>query len=505
MNTNTSLRMAVALLLSTAMHGTMAASLTDPIKIADEEPDFTGTINAGTTTGFGIDVPVISGRRIASTTPYYVVITLKNGATFSTGAASLECNYAAANDVAAATDSPAAASGGTVAAFRLQSAGNANGLLTANTCKLKIAANAVNGALQLSSGKKDYGVVVTARHLDPADYASASQSGTLITFTQGMQVSVVQGFVTVDVTSPSVSKKFYAPAGATNTKGFSAHLGQVKYGAVDGVVMMDGAPTDDIIDNSLGRYVQGGVTLFVSGAPLMAVQQTSISPASDSFTAGIFLGTDAKCNASAVGGALAYASGTQVSFTVSLIDYKNLDGIMNVCMQANGVSTIDRGTVSFALTPGATSLKPNMGIVDATLVKVVKNGTSLKVLNIPNPENLTDQAFIRFYNMTSNTGKVYGTLYGQNGAVLGKPNTLLIDNMAKDTVSVLSAVDLATKLVISKDPITQQSWPGRAWLQIESEIKGLRIQALVRSNGPGGVLMNMSDRILTDDEKFTQR
>ena len=41
MNTNTSLRMAVALLLGTAMHGTMAASLSDPIKIASEEADFT--------------------------------------------------------------------------------------------------------------------------------------------------------------------------------------------------------------------------------------------------------------------------------------------------------------------------------------------------------------------------------------------------------------------------------------------------------------------------------
>jgi len=502
MNTNTSLRMAVALLFSTALQGTMAASLTDPIKIADEEPDFTSTMNAGTSAGFEIDIPVISSRRITSTTPYYVVVTLKGGATFSTGAVTLTCNYSGNTNVGAATDSPAAASGGTVAAFRLQSAAG-NGLLTANTCKLAMNTNATNGALQLASGKKDYSIVATARHLDPADYTSASQSGTLITFTQGMQVKVTQGAVTVDVASPSVSKKFVPTD--TNTKGFSAYLGTLEYASVDGVVMMNGAATDNSISDSLGRYLQGGVTLLVSGAPLMAAQKTSISPATDSFTAGIFLGTNGSCNDSAAGGALAYASGTQVSFTMSLGQYQTVNGAMYVCMQANGVSTIDRGAVGFLLTPGATSFKPNMGSVDTTLVKVVKNGTSIKVLNIPNPENLTDQAFVRFYNMSSNTGKVYGTLYGQDGAVLGTSNTLLIDNMAKDTVSVLSATDLATKFVISKNPTTGQSWAGRAWLQIESEIRGLRIQALVRSNGAGGVLMNMSDRILTDDEYYTNR
>jgi len=179
---------------------------------------------------------------------------------------------------------------------------------------------------------------------------------------------------------------------------------------------------------------------------------------------------------------------------------------VTLCMNANGVSNIDRGAISFTMTPSPSgSAKPNMQIVDSTLIKVVKNGTSLKVLNIPNPENLTDQAFIRFYNMTSNSGKVFGTLYAQDGTVLGTPNSLLIDNMAANVVGVLDAPALATKFSITKNATTGQSWPGRAWLQIESEIKGLRVQALVRAGGIGGVLMNMGDRILTDDETTTHR
>jgi hypothetical protein len=226
-------------------------------------------------------------------------------------------------------------------------------------------------------------------------------------------------------------------------------------------------------------------------------------------TAGIFISNEDDCSLSAAagGGAVTNATGTQVSFTMVASHIAAGDGIMNVCMNANGVSTIDRGTVSFTITAvAAGSFKPNVGIVDSTLVKVVKNGTSIKVLNIPNPQNLTDQAYIRFYNMTSSTGKVFGTLYDQNtGAMLGKPNVTLIDAFAKDNVAVLSAGQLATLFQITPDAATLQSWPGRAWLQIESEVKGLRVQALVRSGGPGGVLMNMSDRILADDETATQR
>jgi len=509
MNTNNSLRVAVALLISAATQGAMAASLSDPIKIADEEPDFgTSVAKVGTAASLSIDVPVISGRNISSTTPYYVVITLTGGATFSTGAVSLTCGYSAAGKsmVPAATDSPAASSGGRVAAFRLESAAG-NGILTASTCLLTMASNA-NGALQLTSGKKEYGIVVTARHLDPADPVSASQPGGLITFVQGLQLSVEQGGVTVDVTSPSLSKKFQTDPSSVNTQGVSDLLGTIKYAAVDGVLLLDGNAASVSLNDSLTRYVNGGVSLFLSGSPLLATQDTAAKPADGAMTAGIFLGTDFRCTdsgAASMGGGLTAASGTQVSFTLSLGEYQSRGGIIYVCMNTNGLATIDRGVVSFSMTPAITTAKPNMGIIDNTLVKVVKNGTSIKVLNIPNPENSTDQSFIRFYNMGVNPGKIYGTLYGQNGTVLGTPNALLIDNMAKDAVATLDATALAKAFVIAKDPATGVSWAGRAWLQVESEIKGLRIQALIRANGAGGVLINMSDRVLADDEELTQR
>jgi hypothetical protein len=450
----------------------------------------------------------MSGKMISSTAPYFVVITLKGGATFNSGAATLKCNYATgAADVVAAMDSPAAAEDGTVAAFKLESAGTTHGMLTASKCTLSLA----NPAFKLASGKKDYGISVVSRHLDPSDSVSATVSGTLVTFVQGLQLSVSAGKVTVDVTSPSLSKKFQAGGSvAAGALMLTASLGAIKYGGVEGVLTMSAAPITTnaaSVAATVAKYVNS-VTILVSGLPLAAIQTTAITPQVAAPTAGankagIFISNNDDCTTENV--ALINASGVQASFTVDAVDIAAIDGIMNVCMLANGTSTIDRGTVSFTITAAAkNSFKPNVGIVDTTLVKVVKNGTSIKVLNIPAPQNGSDQAYVRFYNMSANTGKVFGTLYGQDGTALGTPNTLLIDNFAKDNVKVLSSTDLATAFGLSTAP-TAVAWAGRAWLQIESEVKGLRVQALVRAGGAGGVLMNMSDKVLGDDETTTHR
>lgn len=504
MNIKTSLRMAVALVVGTAMQGALAASPTDPIKIASEEQDFSTATSI--TGGLTFDIPVMGSKMISSTAPYFVVITLKNGATFGSGSATLTCGYSAVATVTAATDSPAAADGGAVAAFKLESAGTTNGLLTASKCTLTLTAN----AFKLASGKKDYGISVVSRHLDPSDSVSATVSGTLVTFVQGLQLSVTAGKVTVDVTSPSLSKKFQ-DGGSVAAGGLllTASLGALKYGAVEGVMTLSGTLISADVESAIGKYVSS-VTILVSGSPLAAVQTTAITPTgaapiAGANKAGLFVGNQDDCTDETSGGALINASGVQASFTIPAAWIASGDGVMNVCMLANGTSTIDRGTVSFAVTVAASgSYKPNVGIVDTTLVKIVKNGTSIKVLNIPAPQNGTDQAYVRFYNMSSNSGKVFGTLYAQDGTALGTANTLLIDNFAANNVKALSSTDLATAFGLST-AATAQAWAGRAWLQIESEVKGLRVQALVRSGGAGGVLMNMSDKVLGDDETTTHR
>jgi len=519
MNTNTSLRIAVAVLLGTAIQGAFAYGPTDPIKIASESPDITSNtlITGAITTGF--DVPVISGKTISSTAPYFVVITLKDGASFGSAAGSmvLMCGYANYNGnsgvgtgksnigtVTALTDSPAAVLGGTVAAFKLQSGGSTGvtvtategsatnvttlGKLTASKCTLSLPADAI----QLASGKKDYGISVVARHTDPSDGASATVNGTIVTFTQGMQLGVSAGSVTVDVTSPSLSKKFLISGSVlTTTAGFTttaaANLGVIRYTRVPNVLTMAGvAPVNNTYLNTF--------TLTVSGSPLAAAQSTA---AAGMNTGGIYLSDDL-CATSGV--QLKFSSGTQVSFaTVDATLFDATNGL-SVCMIGNDVNLIDRGTVSFTIDNIAVnSGTPNLTSVDTTLVKVVKNGTSIKVLNIPSPDYSVDQAYTRLYNMGSIAGKVFGTLYNPGdasnagaGAVMGTPNAVLVESLAPNAVAVLTPADLARIFGLP-------SWNGRAWMQIESEIKGLRVQALMR-NGPTGVLMNMGDRVIGDNE-----
>jgi hypothetical protein len=270
-----------------------------------------------------------------------------------------------------------------------------------------------------------------------------------------------------------------------------AKLGSLSYVAVADVLGWDGNEVTiaDILDT---------FTLTVSGSPLAAAQETAATGVAKS--AGIFLSVD-DCETDGHA-EIKYSSGSLVSFD-NVADAETI----SVCMIANNVNTIDRGQVGFTISSvaGAGNYTPNMSILDTTLVKVVKNGTSLKVLNIPPPDYTTDQAAIRFYNMGTTSGRVTGTLYSQGttdgsntggGALLGAANVTLIDALAPNAVKVLTGPQLGTLF-------GQTTWPGRAWLQIESEIKGLRVQALVRTIGVNGsVLTNMSDRVMLDGEKL---
>ncbi len=500
MNMNTGLRVAVAVLLGATMQqGAFAnPSISNPLKIALETGAFSSQeILSGA--GLVFDIPVYKNREIKADTstppssqPYYVVITLTGGAKFGniTGL-KLTCGYTATT-LDASTDSPAAVQGGTVAGFRLK-----EGSMT-GSCKLTFGST----ALTLTSGVKDYGMKIDARHLDSYDPVSASESGTLVTFTQGMQASVTQGKVTIDVGGTPSSTKFVVGGGST-VSGFAtpavtavALLGSIAYTAANEVKTVGNATPN--ATTFVSKF-----TLTVTGAPLAAVQQTAASGVA---SAGVYLSTT-KCELSAADGGLKYASGTQVSFIgvgSSLLSNDELD----VCMIGNDTSIIERGTVNYTISSVSPvgSSEPNLDVVDTTLVKVGKNGTSLKVLNLPSPDYDVDQAFVRFYNMGTTTGKIIGTLYSQGltdgtntggGLPLGSTNVTLIDSIAPGVVTVLSGQQIAAKF-------GQTKWPGRAWLQIESEVKGLRVQALVRSGGYGGTLTNMSDRVMLDGESVSR-
>jgi hypothetical protein len=113
--------------------------------------------------------------------------------------------------------------------------------------------------------------------------------------------------------------------------------------------------------------------------------------------------------------------------------------------------------------------------------QLAKNGTTRYVYNIPASDN-SDQAYIRIYNTSSIDGTVRGSLYDQNGNVVGTASTVLVSDMAAGTTQVFSAADLET--------LFGGTWTGRARMTIDSETPSMEVQALIRS--ATGTITNMS-------------
>lgn len=106
-----------------------------------------------------------------------------------------------------------------------------------------------------------------------------------------------------------------------------------------------------------------------------------------------------------------------------------------------------------------------------------KTETSIKILNIPDPKDLHNSLLIRIYNIGSSESRVYGTLYNAKGVRLGIANQLLA-MLKANTVETFSSTQLAKTFGV-------EEWGeggGRAWIQIEGDLKQIRIQAFAKIN-----------------------
>jgi hypothetical protein len=165
---------------------------------------------------------------------------------------------------------------------------------------------------------------------------------------------------------------------------------------------------------------------------------------------------------------------------------------------AHGVLTLSQSTIA--------SLVSASTWTGRAWMQVSSNVTGLKVLsftrqamnmdmncvnssnvafNIPDASNGQDQPNIRIYNTSSSTGNVYGTVYHQDGYVLGTPNSLLVSNMPAKSVATFSASSLASA-------IGSFGWTARAWMQISSPtLSGLKVMDLLQDQA-SGTWSNMS-------------
>jgi hypothetical protein len=114
-------------------------------------------------------------------------------------------------------------------------------------------------------------------------------------------------------------------------------------------------------------------------------------------------------------------------------------------------------------------------------------GASANFYNIPPPNSATT-ASVRIYNTSSNPVMVTGTLYAENGSVLGLANAALGNiPIPANGIMTLSQSDIAALANAS-------TWSGRAWMQINTSGTGLQVLAFTRQ------AMNMEMSCVNSDE-----
>jgi len=512
MKTNYALHMAIACLLGgvTVAHEAMAVDWGTSATYASEE----GTIADGQSiviSGGLSKIPLITGKNISNTASYYVKLTLKGGARFGSdvdNTKKLICSY---DGVEAAGNKPVIVQVPGMDKTEVTYQLNSGALVAGATCSLP------DLSIKLYSGQKDYSIEAFINYDKLNDASTATNTTTLVTFAQALSakpevVGTNASKVTVDVRSPSLGKGFVATDGAATNYTAIKAIGKVSYTNGSSIKKLDGnnaAPADFITKFSI----------TVSGLPIAAGAEA----AGQIRSGALFLGADETCKTY-------FSAATTVSFPLSVADVAvatagtvtlditgndaNLNKLAStypvVCMVANGVTSLPKGAVKVSVTTSQISGKtPNTTMSSNDLSTFVKNGASIKVLNIPGASNATDTAFIRIYNMSDTDATVYGTLYDQGvtdaagvdtggGTILGTENMTLAKIPAKGMVVVSplpansSTIDL--KALVGKD------WIGKAWMQIESDVRQLRVQALIRTGGAGGVTVNASDRVKAEGE-----
>jgi len=180
------------------------------------------------------------------------------------------------------------------------------------------------------------------------------------------------------------------------------------------------------------------------------------------------------------------------SVTVSGIPLVDLMGVapagttgVNICATVDGTKVLNAGQLTAVLTGGGVDkFIPDLG-AGANITEVKINGARLRVLNIPKVGG-TETASLRFYNTSSQDIVVIGTLYGEDGKVLGTENATLFSPLKANDVEQLNAAGLAQKFGITTP------WANRAWLlvQAQADVSSFRVMSLIRS--ANGTLINMS-------------
>jgi len=348
-------------------------------------------------------------------------------------------------------------------------------LLTFNT-----ASNAAQGftAAYSITTRGDIGMSVERGYIQGAVITTSVVSGVFLTFKTALKSLITateaKGSISIApvIDVKQASKKF---EGGTPTQ---AILGGIK--VVTGAV----AHTKLRLSN-----VSGFSTLDGLAAALMTTATVTIAgnPLAGLKTVGLYHATNCGTQATVSPVAPSSTSGGN-NVVLSNIAIASAIAGLNICATVDGTTTLNNGQLTAVLTGGGVDkMVPDLG-GEGNLASVGINGARVRVLNVPSTTN-ADQVFIRFYNASGQDTVVRGTLYGQDGKILGSDNVVLFNPLKAYSVGVLDAAKLAS-LVGGGTPVP--AWSGRAWLLVQAELDkdSFKVTGLVRT--PQNVLVNLS-------------
>ncbi len=342
--------------------------------------------------------------------------------------------------------------------------------------------------------RQDIGLKAEITYVDAGINTIKTFEGTIIKFVTALAGTVKAGSPhTIDV-GKKASKEF-TNGTIVKVGEFSLSAGLTQ-GAGHGTPRVSKSYDDYVVGNTnLVSGVISGFTITLSGPTIAGAKQA-------------WLDTQAGCNgtkianaevvAAAAGGAggAGGAAGSSVSIIVTgITDATNYKGInlftnpaTHVCLEALGTTVLSDGqlTATLAGLQKSTSFELDLGS-GGNLSKIDRNGALVRVLNIPAVGN-ADQPFIRFYNTSSQPAQVRGTLYDQDGKIIGTENSVLFSTLKANDVEILDAAKLQAKVGVTTP------WTGRAWLLIQADVdkEAFKVQAMIRTPGTPGVLVNLS-------------
>ncbi len=471
--------------------GKAAGLSNDSAKIAIEQPLESSGQLLNANNRFNVAFPVIPGYSTSAVNRLFYRIALKGGVKFNSTPQML-CGTVGNGLVLANGQSPTTAVGGTTINFLITSNVIMRGDAKSAMCVLSFKATALSYKV---ADKTEQTISAVLQYKDGTDTKSASYAGSLISFTQSQAVLITAANKGSDVTVAAAtinvgegSKKFVVSGDGSSTiqkaSELTAFIGTISFNRNNVQSVTAGkSRTGSLL--SLGRVITTA-TITVAGAPVVGSK-------------GFYLVNDKvsdnkPCAGTVVGAGVITPVGDTVTFTnvVPALDTTLSGGLedsdgLQLCMVLTGDTAIDGGilTVTVGGTPTTGGWSPIFGN-SVEIYEIKKNGSSFRVLNIPNPEN-GDKAYIRLYNPTTASVKVRGTFIGQDGAQIG--TTQLLETVPANAVKIIDSTKLQSLFGVT-------TWTGRARLIVEAESASFAVQATIRT--PNGILTNMGSETASD-------